>query len=414
MIHIKNFFSCLVVAIILSSSSACAMNLLKPYDSLIRPPYNEGDKYHINGMLELGLSTKSFDSDGTIDDPLRIWQPNFNSLAMLKGFKADSNRSQLLNRLDANDDGTRGHLCISGDLDLKAAAALSARWFFHQDWFISAHVPVYSMTLSRFKLFDQTQNNNVADCRVKNLLTNDILANIKSLDNCLDLSCWTRTGLGDITLLLNWFRDFPQEKELLNNARVNWRIGLAVPTGKRRDEDKIFALPFGYDGAFSIPFGFGLDLTYARYVKAGFDVELTQIFGDTRDRRIKTHEDQSEIILLQKALAYKDFGLTQKFNLYLQFHKILKGFSFLTGYQFLKHGKDTLSLCSNQFSDNIANTAEILKEYTMHHMIVNASYDCSDTGWRTRPYFSVYARLPFNGKRVAVNRTVGFVLGFNF
>ena len=400
------------------ATKSYAMNILQPYDSLIRPPYmyDENRRYHANIFAETGFATKSFNTDGTVSDPLHIWQAEQNALKMLEGFSPDSSIDQLRTRINANDDGVRGHFNVCSDFDLSLGAAIDARFFFLYEWFISVHMPFYRMKLKNVRFTDKTKDENDADCRVKNLLTNDFAANIKRLGD-LDICDWTRTGAGDLTILLNWFRDFPQHKPLLKNARLNWRVGVSAPSGKREDEDLLLAAPFGADGSFTIPFGVGLDLMLSRYFQVGLDVQLTHIFGSTRDRRIKTHVDQTDLLLLQKAQAHKDFGLTQRFNLYFQFYKILRGFSFLVGYQFLKHGDDTLALCSNGFSQDIANSALHLKEWTLHHMIINASYDFGihfPQESRVKPYLSLFARLPFNGKRATAHRTIGFVCGFDF
>ena len=138
-------------------------------------------------------------------------------------------------------------------------------------------------------------------------------------------------------------------------------------------------MPFGYDGAGALPFGFGLDLTFGTNFMLGFDVPTHTFFGSTRLRRIKTAYKQPDLLLLQKACAYKDFGMIQRFNLYYQFYKIIKGFSLEIGYQYLKRGDDTFSLSTNNFSNDIANSALSLEEITMHQIIVDASYDFSGT-----------------------------------
>ena len=407
-----------VVLFLLFGSCAHAMNILHPYGTLIRPDYDPYRRVQVVVFAERGFHrAKGFDEDGDSVDVLRIWQKEQNTLAMLEGFDPASDIGQLRTRLDANDDGTRGHFLVNGRLDLDVGFAVAARLFFHDNWSINAYLPVYKMELRDIVFQDQTKNVTEADQRVKTLLTNDLVANVKRLGNGLDLSGWKRSGAGDLILLLEWARNFYQYKPFLKNVCVNFRAGLSIPTGKRTDEDKIFAIPFGNDGAFAIPFGFGLDLTLGRYVKIGLDVQLTHIFGNTRLRRIKTNENQTELLLLAKTQAHRDFGLTQRFNLYVQFYKFLKGLSFKVGYQFRKHGDDEFALKSNIFSQEIVNTAERLQEWTMHHIITKTTYDFGvhlDEDARIRPEFSIFTRLPFNGKRVALIPTVGAVFSFDF
>lgn len=394
------------------------MNILRPYDTLIRPYYDSDFPFQIALYGETGFgNTRAFDECGRINNVLKIWNCDQNSLKMLEGFDVTSAKGQLLIKLDANDDGIRGHFNVCGDLELNAAIAFAFRYFFYDNWSISTYLPAYSMQLKNVIWQDQTKNITAADMRVKQLLTNNFFPIVKKLGGELNLQGWKRSGFGDLALFLEWYRDFPQAKPFLKNVRINWRLGLTFPTGRPWDEDEIFAVPFGFDKAFAIPFGLGLDITLGSYLKTGLDVQLTHTFGNTRDRRIKTQVDQTELLLLAKASAYKDFGLIQRFNLYVQFYKFLYGLSLKVGYQFFKQGDSELVLKSNTFSNTIANTAESLQEQTMHHMIVDVIYDFNEhfgDESRLRSELSFYARLPFNGKRVALVPAIGAVFSINF
>jgi hypothetical protein len=394
-----------------------SMNLLRPYDSLIRPMYNNDYRWQISVWADTGISDKAFNGDNCRVNALRVWNADQNALAMLNGFSPDSPISKKLLALDADDDGTRGHFLVCGDLKNKFSGMFAFRGFFRDTWSISFYLPLYAMELTNVCWVDQTKHENDEDARVHELLTDNFFQNVCELGCDLDLCGWKRTGVGDLTVLLEWFRDFPQQKPMLKNVRINWRGGLSLPTGLRQDVDKIFAIPFGNDGAFALPFGFGLDLDFAFYVRAGFDVQLTHIFGNTRMRRIKTSANQTDLLLLEKMAVYKDFGLTQQFNLYAQLYKIVKGFSVLLGYQFLKQGKDTVALCPGaDFSAVVANSAEYLKERTIHQIIVRADYEIGShfEDPPIYPRFSFFAQLPFNGKRVAVTSNIGITLALDF
>lgn len=413
---IKRLLIISIVCHFMSSTSTYAMNLLQPSETLLRPPYDRHLTYHTNVFIEGGFGFKNFNACGPVASPLHVWQPEQNALAMLKGFCADSAINALSNQLDANDDGIRGHFNVCGDVEMRFAAAFNTRFFFLNNWFVSTHLPMYHLALRNVRFTDKTENKVDADYRVKTLLTDALTSHVQTLGN-LSLTDWTRTGVGDLSILLNWYRDFPQMKEVLKNARINWRVGVTTPLGKKTNLDLLYAQPFGNDGAWSLPFGLGLDLMFGRFLQAGLDVQLTPTFGHVSNHRIKTDRDQTELLLLQTARAYRDYGLTQRFNLYVQMNKFLRGFSFLLGYQFMKHGRDHLTLCSNAFSNVIANSAESLQEWTAHHMIINSSYDFAVHTWnrtRLQPYVSLYARIPFNGKRFAGSRTLGCVLAIDF
>lgn len=415
MIFNKKFYFALTV--FCAAFSAHAMNLLQPYCTLIRPDYSAIRPFQFFTQVETGYDSKGFNAAGDSVNALQIWDCDQNAIAMLKGFDAKTCLGQKRIQLDADDDGTRGHFNVCGDLDLRAAWSVNFRWFFADAWSVGFYFPFYSMQLKNVCWQDLTQDITDQDCRVKGLLTNDFFQNVCELGDGLDLTGWNRTGPGDLTVLLEWYRDFPQIKQLLRNVRVNWRFGFALPTGFREDPDKVFAVPFGYDGAFAVPFGLGLDFLISRYFKAGFDVQLTHRFGNTHIRRIKTDPCQTELLLLEKTCVYKDYGLIQRFNLYFELFKVIKAASVRVGYQYLKKGRDRVAFANNAYSAEIANTAQSLFDYTMHQIIVNAHYDVgmhSNYEARAWPQFEFFARFPFNGKRIAVNPTVGFSIAIDF
>lgn len=398
-----------------------AMNLLRPYDTLIRPEYSMPPEdvtvwWQPFIIAEGGVGDTGFNSDAHHVDVTKIWQCTQDSLAMLDGFPSESDIGRKDSAVDADDDGTRGHFNVAGKLSTSFAGAVALRSFFFKTCSISAYLPFYVQQLRDVSWCDLTKDVTDEDARVKELLTDDIFKNVYELGG-LDIGDWKRHGLGDLTLMFEWFDNFQQSKPLLRNVRVHWRVGMGIPTGLRQDEDKILALPFGNDGSFSIPFGFGLDLEFIFHMRLGFNVDLMHTFGNTRCRRILTAPDQTDLLFLEKLDVYKDFGLTQYFSLYAQVFKLFAGESLMLGYEFRKHGSDEVAFNSNLFSAALANTAVSLQEWTMHQIILRGDYDFGthmDDDSLVTPRLSLYARFPFNGKRIATNTMLGATFALDF
>jgi len=392
------------------------MNVKTLYDTLVLPEKKECKRFQFYGIGQTGFSTTSYDECGRVDSALRIWNNNQNAIKMLEGFCPESNIGQLRTRLDANDDGTRGHFCVNGCLDVDFAGEFGFFYLFREEFSVSLHLPVYSMKLKNVVWNDLTHDVSADDLRVKEYLTNNFVKNVKDL-GCLDLCGWNRSGVGDLAFFFGWRRNFEQEKKLLENVKLSARAGLTLPTGKKACEDQILAFPFGNDGAIGVVVGGGLDLTFGEHLRAGLDVQLMHVFGNTRCRRIKTDLCQTDLLFLQKTDTFKEFGLTQRFNLYAELYRVFTGLSLKLGYQFKRKSEDTVYTCSNAFSNDIANTAESLQEWTMHNLVFNLYYDaCSDEcgDHRVCPTFGIFAKVPFNGMRAAMVRTVGFSLGIDF
>ena len=114
-------------------------------------------------------------------------------------------------------------------------------------------------------------------------------------------------------------------------------------------------------------------------------------------------------------LAYKDYGLVQRFNLYAQILNLFGPVSFKLGYQFFKQSDSQLSFSNCTYSVPIANTALSLSEWTMHHIYTIATYDFTyfEDKW-FNPYLSAYARIPLKGRNIALIPTVGFTVALSF
>ena len=408
----------LSISLILSNSTR-AMNIVNsmwPYDTSIRPTFNNERRWQLAFYGEGGFhKAKGFNDDGDSVNPLHIWNRQQNALAMLEGFPKESPISQLRSELLDCDNGIRGRFNVCGEFQMPYNLAFAGRFFFAQDWSLGLYLPAFQMKLKDINFQDLTPNVDNLDKLVHRLLTDNLAENVQQL-GCLNLGPWTRSGVGDLVLLVDWFRDFYQNKPFLKCVRVNWRVGIGFPTGLRENENLLFAVPFGWDGAVSMPFGLGIDLTLGSHFKGGVDVQLTQIFGHTREHRIKTDRQQTELLLLQKTCAFIDSGLVQRFNLYVEMFNFMKGLSFSIYYQYLKRGENEIALKTQEFSTNIANTSPRLDSYTMHHMIPRFTYDFQMhlPDARVRPELNLYARLPFNGRNVALVPMIGAIFSVDF
>jgi hypothetical protein len=412
----KNAF--LIVICLLMSTALSGMNLLlRPYDTLIRPtPHFLERCTEFSFWIEKGLRTQAFDGDAHKVNIFNIWNPDQNALAMLDGFELNSPITNLFDSLDAFDDGVRGHVSLSGKMHYDFGGAVGGRWYFLPHAWLTAYVPFYRVRLTDFSFTDLTLANTSDDLRVANMLTRPLRDVIAEFGNGLQLGGWRRTGLGDMNLLVEFMFDFPQKRPLLKEVEIDGRVGLTLPTGLKADPDRLLAFPFGYNGAVGIVWGGGLKVLLDCYIAAGIDVQLLHLFGNTRTRRIKTAMNQSDILLLAKTKAYTDYGLTQRFNLFVQAYQFYRGLSFLAGYQFLKKGEDHLALNSCEFSTTIANTAVSLDEWIVHSIELNLHYDFTQEcdGSEYAPQASIFARIPFNGKRAIAFTTVGVMVAVDF
>jgi hypothetical protein len=400
------------------------INIFRPFDINLMPEPWPGKCLQLTGFYEAGFNFHGFAPDENEEsitftrkmNPLQMFQDTQNSLAMFKGLDPESDLAQFAQQFNADDDdGVRGHLLPRARLRVPTNLIFSARYYLPCNINVSIHVPFIAMELCDVHFKDLTLDVRAEDRRVKQLLTDDLVDNLKRLAH-LDITSWRRSGLGDILIMGQWLQDFPQLKPVLRNVRLNARVGLTLPTGLRRDEDRLLALPFGNDGSVGIVFGGGLDLLFGSYLRAGGDLLLLHLFGNFRNRRIKTDVAQTDLLLLTKVPTFKDFGWTQQFNLYVQAWQFYRGLSLKLDYEYIKHHEDRLWIFTNEFDARIANSAENLQESTLHGLIINASYDfqhdlCDPL---IGPYISLFGKVGFNGKRAILGNTVGISLSLSF
>lgn len=405
------FFNFITFLCLIAANNLFGMNIIKPYDVFLRPDIKEGKRFQIFAWTDAGLDARGFNSYNDKVNVLQIWNNDQNAIAMLNGSNPESTIGELRTSL-GDDDGCRGHFCVNGELK-PVGTTIAARYILPYNISLGLYFPVYSMKLDKVTWNDLTP---VTDVIMREDLTNNFAANVKEL-GCLDICGWRRTGLGDTMLVAEWQGNFKQRKPMLKKVLIDARFALSMPTGLKRDEDKLFAIPFGSDGAWGAMFGGGIDLIWIDCLRAGLDVEITHLFGHNKLRRIKTDFDQTDLLLLQKDYAYKDYGLTQQFTLHGQLFNLLGGLVVDVGYRFIKHGADTLILSGTTFSDKVANSAEQLKECTSHQMLLRVDYDF---GFHMRedaaviPKISLFGYMPFNGKRVAVSPLFGIMATLSF
>lgn len=392
------------------------MNLSRPHDIFFRPSKPPKDLWlQFYSWIEGGLKQTAYTSDGHSTNVLTYINCDQDALKMLNGFIDDSVIEQTAAQLNGVvDNGIRGHYIVSGHLKVPVNVSLAWRMFFAHDLTLGIYLPIRSMQLTDVCWANQTQNNDYQDALVHNVLTNNFFENVYKLGDGLELGGWSKAGVGDLEVILEYMHDFEQAKPMLKNVFLDARVGLTFPTGVTSNPDHILSLPFGQDGAMSVLFGGYLELLYGTFFKLAVDVELTHVFNNTRTRRVKTAVEQTELLLLAKADVNKDWGIQQQFTLWASFDHFFKGFSFNVGYRYFKQGDSTVSLCNNDLSPFFANSALGLEDWTAHDVLFKLSYDWRHDYNNCNPGLALTARVPVNGKRSIVSHTLGFMAWIDF
>jgi len=397
--------------------SFASTNFYRPYDINFKTADVRGKDWKVGVNFEHGSTSNGRDLSENKANILRLANSTESSIAMLTNFPKDSDPWKILNDLPfkfsaTTDDGVRGHFKFSGDFEETdftiwgryrlPLPSLPGKFDFY------AYVPFKDIKISNVKKEDQTVSVVTADFYVQDNITKKLDELVKTYGN-LDLGNWSCLGISDLAFILNWFDDFKQDKEYLKNVRLHAHVGLTIPTGKEKDEDKAFSMPLGNDGAWGIPIGLGIDLGFINTLKSGLELEILTLLDETRTRRLKTHEKQTDFLFLQKGRATKSFGLMWKFNLYLQSFHFYRGLSAKAAYQFIKHDDDRVTAKSDDFIYSIINSAQSLKEWTSHNLILQLNYDFfkEAKNFAVKPQLCLFYKIPLTGRQVINPYTFG-------
>ncbi|HJM68551.1 MAG TPA: hypothetical protein QGF02_01260 [Candidatus Babeliales bacterium] len=399
------------------------INIVRPYDIDLHWQPEPAGTWQYGVLAEVAPSVNAYNAHGKKTDVLQLWNNTVDGLAMLRGFPADSEIGQLNATLaGVSNNGVRGNLVPTGNLSIWDAS-FSVRYFFPCYLSLGLYLPLFHMSLNDINFCDLTQNVTADDLLVKELLTNNFVNNVRDLSgsfgcenkNVLDIgNSWNKTGVGDLTILGVWSRDFPQVKPVLKNVRLTGRLGVTVPTGMRTNENLLFPIPYGNDGALGVVFGGNIELQWWSWLRGGVQADFWRVFGDTRDRRVKTDASQTDLVLLARIPTHKTWGFTRRYTLYAELGDFKRGYSLALGYQYFNKGTDSLTVVSNQYITAAAETAQSIEEWKLHNFIVDLSVRCGekDTLGRTRASF--FYKHPFNGTRAVAAKTLGMRLIVDF
>lgn len=408
-------------------------NFSRPFDYVMRMPYDH-DAYYSVGVksIEYGSRRTGGDRRARRQNILQLCHCKEDALAMLREplscvkerINGDLGDDILRSFVQINEDnGQQGQIFFAAD-DFKGLNVnLFASYMLPFDKIpgtlaLSLYVPIVWREVTGVCFKDCT----VADPvnpelghLVKLHLTDKLQENVKNW-GCLDICSYEKTGIGDVALLLEWYKRFRQEKEYLKAVTLFLKGGVMAATSAERDEDKAFSLPLGSDGHWGFPVGMGIQLQFMKNILFGIDADFLILLDESRDYRMKTDPAQTDFLLLNKGRARCEPGLIWQFHLYLQAFHFWRGLSAKFAYQFVKYDDDRLSPRCNNFDFSLVNDMCRLKESTVHNLLFWLNYDCFEDckKWWLRPQVSIFYKLPVARKNIIDNWTVGGQISFNF
>jgi hypothetical protein len=224
---------------------------------------------------------------------------------------------------------------------------------------------------------------------------------------------YTKSGLGDMTLLAGWacnYEGFPKIDYLDFTARV----GVLLPTGKKKKTINAFDIALGYNGHVGIPLALDCSMGAFEWFTVGAHAGVIAFFERKYEMRMKTACCQSGFIKLAQGCAKEKLGTIWDLGVFVKADHVGKGLSLLCGYTHQRQARSTLTPdCSTSFDPSVVNSDQMLMPWEMGTLHFMMDWDFSKEQKRLGERFGIFYNRQITGKRVFETSTGGGSLGFD-
>ena len=220
-------------------------------------------------------------------------------------------------------------------------------------------------------------------------------------------------GLSDIGFLFGWTQNY-QDTEVLDFVDSTIKIGILAPTGKKKDETKVFSLDHGYEGHIGFPLSFDLGFGAYEWLTIGGHFEAILFLDTTKCLRMQTDVNQSGMIFLAEDEASIKRRANWEAGAYLKGDHVYKGLSFIFAYSYASQNKQKLDPkdCTI-FSPDIVNENQMLKGFNMHTLNFIVEYDFTKEDRRVGPRISFFYNVQVAGQRTFDTNIGGGAIGLD-
>ena len=423
-ISLSKIFLLYMLGSMQSIHATTPLGMFAPYDINIKLKKPGLKNIEISILGEKSYNVHGYATDEKEDqtflvDVLQIYECQQNVVSMYQGFDDTGNIVQTLTTpftslLDSIAGGPGGGVSNrqnglftpTGKLSC-GQVALGATYCFFPSFYFNAFLPVCFAKLSCVDWKYSGNNALFSGEKIQTELVDLFAQDAQKYFN-LNIGNWCQRGIGDLTLLLEWQRDFAQRRQVLKNVQANIRVGISIPTAKPTNESLIMPVPFGADGAVGLPFGGGLGLSLGSIAEVGFSGQFWYFWSNDKLRRVKTFPTQTSLLFPIVTQTYKEFAFLQNFNLYGQIFSSCKRFSAKGVYQHWRRQKETVIPYDPKINFDVANSAISIDEFTRHQIIFAGIYSPIKGDFkRVIPQFEIFWKGNFNGTRAAIASTYG-------
>jgi len=285
---------------------------------------------------------------------------------------------------------------------------------FTKGFFIFFYLPIRKLKISDIQFIDLSPD----DATLPNKNSPEWQAVVQNFNPLLNnyginTHATTSTGVGDLTSWLGWTHNY-QETKSLDFIDFTLMTGFLAPTGKTKNENKLFSLPTGYNGHWAIPLCGILSIGYYEWVTFGGYVNSLFFFNKDQTMRLKTDCAQSGIIKLACSEVSVHKGPLINTGLYFKADHFGHGFSFTTAYSFASQQKDHLTPKNSiTFNQDVINSDATLAGWNMHTFNFALEYDFARENDKVGNRVGLFYNLQVAGKRTFNTNMVGGIYGLD-
>ncbi len=156
-------------------------------------------------------------------------------------------------------------------------------------------------------------------------------------------------GLSDSTLFIGWSHSY-EDTEYLDFIDTTLKTGVLFPTGKKRQLDELFSIPYGYNGFYAIPFYWDISFGAFDWLTFGFHADTLFFLKREQCLRLRTTEEASSgIIVLGEGRADVKHGTVWRLGTYIKADHFFGGLSLLLAFAYEQKNQSTIMPCDPEF-----------------------------------------------------------------
>lgn len=285
---------------------------------------------------------------------------------------------------------------------------------FKRGFFATMHLPIRHLEISCIQYTDLSPDGPQIPNK-KNPVWQSFLTQFDTIMEVagLNIGAFKKNGVGDLSCMLGWTNNY-ETTEFMDFVDITIKTGILFPSGDKKDPDKVFGLPMGYDGHVGLPLSLDVAFGLYEWLTIGGHLEGLFLFNHTKDLRIKTAAQQSGFIKLAKTEANVRPGAIGKLGTFVKADHVIGGLSLLIGYSFSVKANDKIDPCSTgDFNAFIAENDQMFQQWKIHTIHGAAEYDFTREEARFGPRVGLFYNWDVGGKRTFKTNTAGVTIGLD-